>query len=209
MESGWVVLIVATILSIAYLVYKNWDEIVAFVEWVGDGIADAVGWLSETVSSIWDATTPTTIPIDVPITPPITIPVERTEPISVSIPQDRTIPRNRGPYNVYDVHVNILGQYGDYTRGVELPTMIFLDTGKIYKYGITMYGSVLKRYEAFSWTSDKEAMILENLKFGRFGALEWYAFRVNKVLASFVEIELISAYGAIHRKYPPGNTGLY
>ncbi|MFP3596920.1 hypothetical protein [Chryseobacterium sp. SIMBA_029] len=209
-------LILVVVVVLLYFVLKALVEaLVALVKWIGDV---AIPWICETAEAIWDkfvSTPPITVPVPeappvtVPETKPAPIPVPVPIPITVPIPKDETIPRNRGPWNVYDVHVIIPGDYGDYQRGIPNPTSVYLVTGEIYKYGRTTYSSVLRRYEAFPWTSFKEAMILENLKNGKFGAVEWYAFRVNLALAIFVETGLISAYEAIRGKYPPGNTGLY
>jgi len=209
---GWVVLIAAAVLTIGYLIWKNWDSIVAFVEWAGNGIADAWNWVCETATDVWDSLTkPEPIPVaePVPETRPITVPTDIPIPRVVPLPLDKTKPIKRGPFNVYDVHVNIPGNYGDYLRGIIDPTSVFLAAGEIYKYGITQYASVLRRYQAFSWTSPKEAMILENLTNGSFGPFEWYAFRIDKGSALAIESALISAYIAIRGKLPPGNTGLY
>jgi hypothetical protein len=187
------IVVVLVIVAIAYIVYK----VVELVQ----------GWISETADDVWEETAPPTAePIPVPETKPIEIPI----PIPLSVPIDKDIPSESGPFNVYDVHVNIPGDYGDYLRGSpDDPTAIFLAAGEIYKYGITKYGSVLRRYEAFSWTSPKEAMILANLRDGAFGAYEWYAFRRSYAYARFIETGLIAAYLGIRGKLPPGNTGYY
>lgn len=188
------IIIVAVILIVAYIIYK----IVEFVQ----------GQINETADDVWDDTAPPVAePIPVPETEPIEIPIPI--PIPLSVPIDKDVPSESGPFNVYDVHVNLPGNYGDYQRGVTDPDSVFLSAGEIYKYGITKYGSVLRRYEAFSWTSPKELMILRNLQNGSFGPYEWYAFRRSYAYARFIENGLIAAYFAIRGKLPPGNTGFY
>lgn len=186
------IIILAVILIVAYIIYK----IVELVQ----------GWTSETADDVWDDTAP---PVEEPIPVPETKPIDIPIPIPLSVPIDKDVPSEPGPFNVYDVHVNIPGDYGDYQRGVTDPNSVFLGAGEIYKYGITKYGSVLRRYEAFSWTSPKELMILRNLQNGSFGPLEWYAFRRSYAFARFIENGLIAAYFAIRGKLPPGNTGYY
>lgn len=187
-----IIAIIAAIVLIAYIVYK----IVELVQ----------GWTSETADGVWDDTAPPVAePIPVPETKPIEIPI----PIPLSVPIDKDIPSESGPFNVYDVHVNVAGDYGDYQRGVADPTSVFLGIGEIYKYGITKFSSVLNRYKAFSWTSPKEAMILAYLENGNFGPYEWYAFRRSYAYARFIENGLIAAYFGIRGKLPPGNTGYY
>ncbi|WP_326983210.1 hypothetical protein VUJ46_01295 [Chryseobacterium sp. MYb264] len=186
------IIIVALILIVAYIVVK----IVELVQ----------GWSNPTADDVWDDTAPPVAPpIPVPETKPLDIPI----PIPLAVPIDKDVPSESGPFNVYDVHVNVPGDYGDYQRGVADPDSIFMGAGEIYKYGITKYGSVLRRYEAFSWTSPKEAMILRNLRSGFFGPYEWYAFRRSYAYARFIENGLIAAYFAIRGKLPPGNTGYY
>lgn len=203
---GWVVLIAAAVLSIGYLIWKNWDAMVAFVHWAGSGIAAAANWISETATSVWDILSP---PVVVPLvkikpeTKPVAIPTD------IAIPKDVVEKKKYPSFNVYDVHINVPGNYGDYLRGNLVPENVFLAAGEIYKYGITQYASVLRRYEAFSWTSPKEKMILENLIMMNFGAFEWYAFRKYYEEARGIENALISGYRALKGKLPPGNTGLY
>lgn len=170
------IIIVAVIMIVAYIVVK----IVELFQ----------GWSNPTADDVWDDTAPPVAPpIPVPETKPIEIPI----PIPLTVPIDKDVPSESGPFNVYDVHVNVPGDYGDYQRGVADPDSIFMGAGEIYKYGITKYGSVLRRYEAFSWTSPKEAMILRNLRSGLFGPYEWYAFRRSYSYARFIENGLIAA----------------
>lgn len=186
------ILIIAAIILVAYIVYK----VVELVQ----------GWINQTADEVWDGTAPTVAdPIPVPETKPIEIPI----PIPLTVPIDKDIPSESGPYNVYDVHANTAGNYGDYQRGVADPTPVFMGVGEIYKYGITKFSSVINRYEAFSWTSPKEAMILEFLLGGQFGPFEWYAFRRSYAYARFIENGLIATYFGIRGKLPPGNTGYY
>ncbi|OJZ01257.1 hypothetical protein [Sphingobacterium sp. 40-24] len=187
-----IIAIIAAIILIAYIVYK----VVELVQ----------GWINDTADDVWDDTAP---PVDVPIPVPETKPIEIPIPIPLTVPIDKDVPSESGPFNVYDVHVNVPGDYGDYQRGVADPDSVFMGAGEIYKYGITKYGSVLRRYEAFSWTSPKESMILRNLRSGIFGPYEWYAFRRSYAYARFIENGLIAAYFAIRGKLPPGNTGYY
>lgn len=194
------ILIIAAIILVAYILYK----LVEFVR----------TWPNETADDVWDDTAPAP-PIEEPVPVPETEPIETPIPIPIPIPIPLTVPLDRtktadpGPYNVYDVHVNIAGDYGDYTRGVPDPTDVSLGVGEIYKYGITMFGSVMKRYETFQWANPKEAMILRNLRNGSFGPYEWYVFRRSKEFARAVEDGLIAAYVGIRGKFPPGNTGYY
>lgn len=188
------IVIIAAILLVAYIIYQ-------LVEYFRS-------YPNETADDVWDDTAPAPPvvgPVPVPETKPIEIPI----PIPLSVPIDKTKTADPGPYNVYDVHVNIAGDYGDYERGVPDPTDVYLMAGEIYKYGITMYGSVRKRYEAFQWTSPKEAMILSNLRNGKFGPYEWYVYRRSKEFALAVESGLIATYVGIRGKFPPGNTGYY
>lgn len=208
---GWALAIVAVVvivvIAVVYVV-NHWDDIVAFIEWVGGGIASAWNWICETATDVWDSLTgPVTVPVAEPV--PEAVPIEIPITIPIAVPIDSTKPAEGGPFNVYDVHVVVPGNYGDYIRGIIDPTSVFLAAGEIYKYGITKYGSVLRRYEAFSWTSPKEMMILENLVSGNFAPYEWYATRRSYAQARFIEAGLITAYLSIRGKLPPGNTGTY
>jgi hypothetical protein len=211
---GWVLAIVAVVVLVVIgivWVVNNWEDIVAYVTWAGESIKSGWNEISETATAIWeDLFPPQAIPIPrlEPITEPIAIPIPVTIPISTPI--DTTKPSEGGPWNVYDIHVNVPGDYGDYLRGFPLdPTMIPMKTGDIYKYGRTRYASVLRRYEAFPWANAKEAIILKNLRERKFGAFEWYATRRSEIQSKFIETQLIIAYFGITGKYPPGNTGEY
>jgi len=188
------ILIIAAIILVAYIIYK----LVEFVR----------TWPNETADDVWDDTAPPVEePIPVPETKPEPIPIPI--PIPFSVPLDRTKKPEGGPYSVYHVHVNKPGDYGDYERGVADPTFIHLGVGEIYKYGITMFNSVLKRYRTFSWANPKELMILTNLENRNFGAYEWYAYKRSKTFARAIEDGLIAQYVGIRGKFPPGNTGYY
>jgi hypothetical protein len=189
-----IIAIIAAIILIAYIVHK-------LVEYFRS-------YPNETADDVWDDTAPSppvVEPIPVPETKPIEIPI----PIPLTVPIDKTRTSEPGPYNVYDVHVNVADNYGDYERGVPDPTDVYLAVGEIYKYGITKFSSVLRRYQAFQWTSPKELMIFEYLSNKSFGAYEWYAFRRSYVYARFIENGLIAAYFSVRGKLPPGNTGYY
>ena len=73
---------------------------------------------------------------------------------------------------------------------------------------ITAYPTLLN-YLLSLWANAKEAMILENLISGIFGAFEWYAIRRSEIQSKFIETQLIITYFGITGKYPPGNTGEY
>lgn len=211
---GWVLAIVAivviVVIAVVYVV-EHWDDIVAFVEWAADGISSAWNSICEAATDVWEGLTgPEAVPSDgtVPQNKPLDVPIPIVVPIPIDVPIDDTKPKRNRLFNVYDVHVVIPGSYGDYVRGKD-PSSVFLASGEIYKYGITSYGSVLRRYQAFQAVSPKELMILRNLEIGNFAPYEWYATRRIYEYARFIESGLITAYLALRGKLPPGNTGMY
>lgn len=188
---GWVLGVVAIIIIVVLAIWsiiEYWDEIVAF---------GAAVWSAsvETATEVWDATVEG---------------LDWAEEKIKTILEAAAVTTATllGAFNVYDIHVLIPDDYNDYIRGRgSIP--INLSSGAIYKYGITSYTSVLKRYSQFSWVSPKEEMIYLNLSNGTFGAREWYAFRKSYPVARTIESTLILNYVLGYYKFPPGNTGMY
>ncbi|OXG07131.1 hypothetical protein BC749_102906 [Flavobacterium araucananum] len=212
---GWIAGVIAAVLIVVIgilWVIDHYEQIMAYVIPVRDATAgwvrEATSWCSETANKVWDYFVEVPVAIPFPETKPLAGPIDR--PLPITIPIDTTKPSEGGPWNVYDVHIIAPGVYGDYQRGFpDNPVMLMMFPPEIYKYGRTRYSSVMRRYEAFRWTSKKEAMILRNLEKNIFGALEWYATRTNNFQSIFIEKGLITAYYNLMGKYPPGNTGPY
>lgn len=227
--AGWIAL---AVIVVAAVVWYFWDDIKAFFtnlwknfcNWfkatiVYDWIVNtAVPWTVDTASNVWDWVTDTAVPWVVgtattvwnTTTNAITDAYIHTSTWADSIAKDiaKTADKIYGPWNVYDLRVNIWGEYNDYTKGLGFKK-IEMNNGEIYKYGITRYNSVLKRYQTFQWIP-KEYYIYSKLKDGGLEAFQWYLFRVSQFMARGMENSLIANYAVGHNgKFPPGNTGLY
>lgn len=137
--------------------------------------------------------------------PPVAVPID--EPIAIPRTKPRTRNRDKGIWNVYDLHFLRPATGRNYIRGKGYTRRSYF-VGDIYKYGITSFKKTYLRYLIIQkiFPSDKGEYILEELNNKILGPFEWYLSNVIYSEANAEEVRLIEAYVAKYGEFPPGNT---
>jgi len=188
---GWVCLALAVIVAIG-LIYVYWDEIVAFVVAVGDGIASAWEWVIDTAETIWDS-----------LTRAVSEKVEqvKTKLRDLAREIDETIEQLLKGYKVYQILMVVPGEYKKRIWGLGWGGKHFFpkDSGgnPTFKYGTTK-NTVESRYTT-GYIRD-ELFITRRLRY------IYLAMNMNVLQARAMESSLILAYVIAHGTTPPGNS---